>query len=448
MKPRATAAFLVTFGVLAFLASGTLQGQIAPQGPTLPVFLTGDHEGEVEPCGCPKEDLGGITRVAAFVDTLRSAGWEFLLLDAGDLLPSDEAFNSRIRLQSRTLAQSMALLDYDAITLGDHDLAPGPGFVHQLVGWLDQPVLATNYDLPESTGSVRSRLLDVRGHRIGLLAFLDPGLAEGAAPWLDVEPWEDQRDLVKELRDSCEVLIALAHVPDTTATGRLIDLYPELDLVLPAHEGLLAYPMYERDGTMVLGSAERGRRLSRVEIEFNEEGQPIRMGGIRLPVVEGWGRRAYVDTLLAQYQERLRVLVMTEQFQAERLAALQEPPVEYVGNDACASCHEAETAQWETTPHAHARQTLVDADQDYDPDCQPCHTTGYGYRTGFASPQSTPDMWEVGCENCHGPGAAHVEDPGEGYGEVTSLVCAGCHTPARSPDYRYDTYYPLIVHGD
>jgi len=438
----------VALTVLGLLAGSNLLGQIPAQGPTLPVFLTGDHEGEVEPCGCPKEDLGGVSRLAAFVDTLRTSGWEFLLLDAGDLLPSDEEFDSRIRLQARTLARTMALMHYDGITLGDHDLAPGPAFVRELVGWLGQPVLATNYALPDSMESVRSRLLEVRGHRIGLLAFLDPGLAGSAAPWLDVEPWGDQRDLVTSLRDSCDVLIALAHVPDTTATGRLIDLYPDLDLVLPAHEGQLAYSMYQRGGTMVLGSAARGRRLARVEIEFNDAGEPIRMGGIRLPVVESWGRRANVDTLLADYQQKLRVLVLSEQFQSERLSALQEPPVEYVGNETCASCHEMENAQWETSKHSHAHQTLIDADQDFDPDCQPCHTTGYGYRTGFATPQSTPDMWEVGCESCHGPGAAHVDDPEADYGEVTSLVCAGCHTPVRSPDFRYDQYFPLILHGN
>jgi hypothetical protein len=56
-------------------------------------------------------------------------------------------------------------------------------------------------------------------------------------------------------------------------------------------------------------------------------------------------------------------------------------------------------------------------------------------------------MWEVGCEACHGPGAAHVETPEEGYGEVTVTVCGTCHTSSMSPDFDYNRYAPLIVHG-
>jgi hypothetical protein len=153
-----------------------------------------------------------------------------------------------------------------------------------------------------------------------------------------------------------------------------------------------------------------------------------------------------VDTLLEDYYARMRVLVASDDFLAERMKSLKEPPGEYVGTEACAACHEAESAQWSETRHAHAQATLVEAETDHDPECQRCHTVGFGFRTGFATPQATPDRWNVGCESCHGPGAAHAAS-GEGpYGAVSEAACRGCHNADHSPDFDYATYRPRIVH--
>ena len=75
MNTRTTLAITACLILFGLLSSSLLQGQIAPQSPTLTVFFTGDQNGEVASCGCPKEDYGGVTHRAAFLDTLRTAGW-------------------------------------------------------------------------------------------------------------------------------------------------------------------------------------------------------------------------------------------------------------------------------------------------------------------------------------------------------------------------------------
>ncbi len=367
-------------------------------------------------------------------------------MDAGGLGPFGP-LGDQDRLKTEILARSMATMDYDAVALGEWDLAAGPAWVRRLVGWLRMPVLATNYALPDSE-SVRAAFFTVRGRRVGLVSFMDAGMARArGATWLDFEPWDAERSLVDSLRARSDVLVALAQVPDSAAAGRLAELYPGLDVIITAHEGKTITTMYRHRRTAVIGNAAEGRYLGRIEVAFKPDSTVDTVQGLLMPVAEGWGRRKAVDALLNEYYTRLQGLTSSASYEKERLKDLEEPEVEYVGSAACASCHSAEAAQYRTTLHAHAHRTLIDKKQERNPECQGCHTTGYGYRTGFATPASTPAMWNVGCESCHGPGAAHVRDTAAAYGAVTEATCKGCHTGSNSPKFDYAAYRPKIVHA-
>lgn len=121
---------------------------------------------------------------------------------------------------------------------------------------------------------------------------------------------------------------------------------------------------------------------------------------------------------------------------------------EYVGTDSCTSCHEKPHAQWATTRHAKAFETLVKAGKEGDPKCQKCHTTGHGLTGGFTSAEKTPDRRDVGCESCHGPGGRHVaaKTPEEyrtsifRFDEncptcVVQRICRSCHDADNDPDF-------------
>lgn len=85
------------------------------------------------------------------------------------------------------------------------------------------------------------------------------------------------------------------------------------------------------------------------------------------------------------------------------------PPADqtYVGVRECAECHEKAFEAWKKTGHSHAFKLLTEK-YEKDAKCLKCHTTGYGTPTGYKD-ASTPDLKEVGCESCHGPGSKHVE---------------------------------------
>src|SRR5207244_6994783 len=104
----------------------------------------------------------------------------------------------------------------------------------------------------------------------------------------------------------------------------------------------------------------------------------------------------------------------------------------FVGSEKCSECHATAYKIWSNTPHAHATDSLVSPPNSrgsiarhFDPECLSCHVTGwepqrhfpqqFPYDSGYLSLERTPQLQHSGCENCHGPGSAHVKaESGEG----------------------------------
>jgi hypothetical protein len=97
----------------------------------------------------------------------------------------------------------------------------------------------------------------------------------------------------------------------------------------------------------------------------------------------------------------------------------------YAGAQTCAACHQEAFQIWQKTGHAHAMETLERKNQHFDNECVGCHVVGFN----------------------QGPGQAHVNNPGPGYGIMqVPIGCMKCHTIPNSPDFNFDTYWPKVKH--
>jgi hypothetical protein len=122
----------------------------------------------------------------------------------------------------------------------------------------------------------------------------------------------------------------------------------------------------------------------------------------------------------------------------------------YASTEACAFCHQQQVAQWKTTAHAHALQTLRDARRERAAACLGCHTTGFLQPGGTKLVDTAiEDFADVGCESCHGPSAAHVASVDKKKGtsrKVDPAVCFGCHAPDQSLEpFDVVSAWPRIV---
>jgi hypothetical protein len=104
---------------------------------------------------------------------------------------------------------------------------------------------------------------------------------------------------------------------------------------------------------------------------------------------------------------------------------------DWTGSAACGGCHPGELAAWQVTPHARTRDRFATRPE---PRCLGCHATG-------EAPAGPAIAVEVGCEACHGAGAAYAEDDvmrdrpvAQALGladastpKARAAVCAPCH---------------------
>ena len=123
---------------------------------------------------------------------------------------------------------------------------------------------------------------------------------------------------------------------------------------------------------------------------------------------------------------------------------------DYKGYEACEMCHGDLVAGWKTTPHARAFEDLKKQGEEKqeNPGCVQCHVVAYGKDGGFIDMELTPELKDVQCESCHGPGKTHTEtfSAGDIVGKPGEDVCRQCHTEGQDKNFDYEKKSKL-VHG-
>lgn len=121
------------------------------------------------------------------------------------------------------------------------------------------------------------------------------------------------------------------------------------------------------------------------------------------------------------------------------VSAQPQVVVDAAGNNfrvGCGFCHPTVHAEWQTTRHAGALETLEAIGQATNPACLPCHTVGFGEPGGFVDRATTNALAGVQCESCHGPGGPHVSNiqdpslrPPASVKMLDASICGKCHNP-------------------
>ena len=371
-----------------------------------------------------------------------------MLLDGGGLFLHRGFLDA---LKAETIMEAYGLYDYDLINVSNLDFLFSRPFLLDQAASHGLNLLSANTVDAASGGHLfaRTALLTRNGVTIGVTGVVGSKyqftLDEWLAPDQQVRLTDETTALaecVAMLRPQADLVVVLAST-GVDAAKNLARQVDGIDLIICAHNAELIDDPLCVNGTWLVKAGSLGQFIGHVTLRLDTAGQiaaitheavildrEVPESPAMLPVIDRYHLR------LADYQD---LLIKRDQL----------PPAEggaYIGAAACARCHLHESGRWRLTGHADAWRALTERNQHYNPECIGCHITGYGYLGGFDLPGTTPEMVNIQCEMCHGPGLLHQQQPGTGYGAVDQNRCLPCHTEEHSPAFAYDQYYPRIAH--
>jgi len=434
---------------------------------------------------------GGLSRRYSLIQQLRNDGWPkpkdgekgspwpLVAVDAGGQV---KGYDQQAVFKFQATAEALGKMGYDAVGLGVGELrlpagdvlvaaldfaAAGQGrFVSANVGVLDEPGKIA--ELPSK------RVVLAGGKKIGITAVLGKGWqAQINNNGLQMsDPVAALPAVLMELKaQRCDLLVLLAHASQQDAAA-LARQFRDFDVVVAA--GGPPEPPNDKQyvpgtKTLLVTTGEKGMNVIVLGF-YNDPQNPIRYQ--RVPLDSRFDTAPEITLVMRNYQEKLKNWMQGAPQKTNPAHPRAELLGKFVGSQKCKECHEGSYKMWLKTPHAQAWETLkskTNPPRTFDPECVSCHTIGWNttqffpYASGFQSEKETPQLINVGCESCHGPGEKHcLAEKGKNVAlqkqledavtvtkeEAEKRQCFTCHDGDNSPDFDFKTYWPRIVHKD
>lgn len=456
-------------------------GQASPQQPAsehfagwdkpqLLLLISGEQNGYIEPCGCAglENQKGGLSRRHTLIKQLTARGWPVAPLDLGNQI---RRFGPQQEIKFHTTIEGLKTMGYRAVGYGPDDLRLPAGEIIADSANDENGFVSANVALRGFEDVVpKFRLIEAGGRKVAVTAVI------GAKAWQKINnddlayrpAQEALADVVPKMQGQAELLVLLSHGTPAEAQDLAVK-FPQFRIVVTAggYEEPPAEPkQIEGADTWLVEVGHKGMYVAAIGVYDGAARPTLRYQRVALD--KQFAASPAMHDLLVAYQGQLKdrglegLAVKPEVHPSGRM---------FVGSKACADCHTKAAEVWSKTPHAHATQTLVDLDppRQFDPECLSCHVTGwepqkfFPFATGFLSSDKTPLLTGNGCENCHGPGSAHVAvELGEmkvGPQEQTALReqmrlpyemaearCNVCHDLDNSPEFDFATYWKKVAH--
>jgi hypothetical protein len=434
----------------------------------LRLLVATDLDGVLEPCGCTRDQLGGIDHLAAAIAEERQGGVPTLFVSAGDVFfASDPSAPAEAPPQdlwrAQTLAEILRSLRLDAAGMGPHDVLRGRALLAGLAdkagfSWVNSGLLlergaGQNLATAEAVADASrepiqsSELRSIGDLRVGIVGMLvrpKAGWPRGVRGPSD--PLAATLSEIRKLRaQHADLVLALAAV-NASATVEALGAPGAADFVVVSGAGAVpganaigaAWALSSRRATQSLLVVDVWSRSQVGAFQSSSRERTFRSDAARdetaRAALDGLARR------VSAYNQRA-------------YRDVEPPPVApdqagYVGSRPCAACHTAEYLWWSASPHARAYASLSARDKQFDLECVSCHVTGYG-RPGGSTVTHVDSLQSVGCESCHGPGSTHIADARPPHRfihrSVRESICTQCHDSERSPGFEYEKYRALLI---
>jgi hypothetical protein len=481
--------FLFGLGTLAFASLGVLKNQEtqahkpgqtpSKQAPSFRLILSGHLDGKLEPCGCASAQSGGLDRRAFWLKA-HQAEYD-LALEGGNYI--HEANPLEEEKFMTTLMVLGATLHYPILPLGARDLNMGIQDLLDFHEAFGPPFLAS--DVYKKTKGGMQALFGqsyriVNNPKAKVLVLSIAGRHSWKIP-KDLRVLPPPEAIEKALNaakgKSRDLVVCFLHSGGGDAATKLAKEVEGVDLIISvdgSHETKTELRSYRKKSgrkTYVLFPGSEGRYLLKADLLRAAKGwELLKLHKIQVPALQPKIPGTLppgTDPETHRLLKELRVQISKSDL-LEKMAERKEPQGgNYVGSQACASCHKKADEVWKKTHHSKAFETLLRRAKEEKiwsparhPDCVVCHSVGYGERSGFRSEAKTPELMGVGCEACHGPSSRHLDFWKKWKGKTppkrdvekaktpkqARVSCYTCHTFEQSPGFDFQERWKKIRH--
>lgn len=452
----------------------------ADDGYAFTLFYGADTHGTLENCGCPHNPMGGLAWRVSYMKAFRQRSNKevpMLFVDAGNLFTDDRyqagvGMPQEALIKNRWVTKAYGDFATDAANLCFSDLPYAAelfkkeGFEQRVKELPFIKRLVSANVRPESDALVQPEPYVVREVtlkrgaagkklRVGIVGFTElkpAGMGDGRessfAGFHIEDPLVAAKRILPELKQKADVIVVLAYMGERQAQA-IASQNPEIDSLIGANQINGSEEAQHFNSATIVYAHNQTKYLGELRYYVKADGaidkQMDRHVGLDKEIPEDPVALAAVNGARDEFTAEQKKNAANE------AAAMPVNTPEmlnsnFVGAQTCAGCHQQEYDIWKASGHAHAMATLERKSQQFDNECVSCHTVAF-QKGGFETLTRTPQLANVQCESCHGPGKEHIIKPAKGFGAVkTPDDCMQCHTQPNSPDFNFDTYWPKIKH--
>jgi hypothetical protein len=410
-------------GVCALLANlscpprQSVESQERANENSISLFFTGDELGALKPCGCSGGQLGGLEKRPAVFNAVPPS--RRMTIETGGLVAGE---GTQDLIKFRIFVEAFGLIGYDVVGLRARDITLRDSLGLSQNTGNPYKTIAAQWP-PGSTDRLSSvsKEFTVAGRSVSVVV----GSADAKVDPVEkaVRFWEGGTGQV--------VKVLLLQNADDSVLDEWVGKSGADCIVCPAKTDDPQVLSAPKTRPLVFSTARFGRHISRLDVAFSQQDQALEMQLRDIRVEDKLANDEALVRLYKQYQTIVRGSGLLESYPKVPLPSY----LRYVGSKKCESCHLYEYTLAMTQRHAGAFATLEKVGSDADPECVVCHVVGMDKESGFVTPEKTPDLKNVSCEVCHGPGSEHVRGGGHVPTAEPKTACIQCHTPEHSGGY-------------
>lgn len=262
------------FGV-CLLASGWIVG--ATEAPwSLTILYTNDVQGNLDPCGCSKDQLGEISTRAAVLRSILAQEKNTLVVDSGDAFSDASLFNTFDRARKDLIVEAMEYMGYDYLNVGDTELGFGLPVLRQIQEKARFKLLSANIldKIHRKPIFFPYALQEVGGIKVALIGLVTDDLSkripsERIQDLSIADPFAVAQQYVSLLRDQSDLVVVIAHL-GLEREKELARTVPLIDVIIGGHSGQKLQNPLKVGKTLVVEGGDQGQYVGKLTLRFNE----------------------------------------------------------------------------------------------------------------------------------------------------------------------------------